>query len=185
MKYRTFRNLMILGGAAMLVGLWGIGIYLAGDQSSRSNAVVGTATSPPAGGGGGSAGGGVATVTNTQPRSLLGRASGTPTATSPSQYQSGQRREDQLILNFLATQRATTDKVKDAFPRESFKVNFYCEGGGANWTRLKIDLDRDGRDDEKWDLKDGQPAKRRVATRDDEQYDREYTWNNTQWVVKK
>ena len=120
---------------------------------------------------------------NTQTQSQPTRVSTAPAgATQP---QGGQRREDQLIMNFLATRSATTDKVKDAFPRESFKVNFYRDEGSAGWTRIKIDYDRDGKDDEKWDLQDGQPNKRRVATRDDEQYDLEYRWRNSQWVEKK
>lgn len=179
MKYRTFRNLVVLGGGTVLASLWGTCLYVGVTRSDRSSEAAGVAASRPSGG----AGGGVA-VANTQPQPRVNALSGPAAAPPPAQSQTGQRREDQLILNFLATHTATTDKVKDAFPSESFKVNFYCDDGGAKWTRLKIDLDRDGRDDEKWDLKDGRPDKRRVATRDDEQYDREYRWRNAQWVIK-
>lgn len=165
MKYKTFRNLITLGGATVLAALFGTCAYFAGGNqpaSSRTNSAP----------------------INSGAQSQTDRASTVAPNGLPSQSQNGQRREEQLILNFLATQPATTDKIKDAFPRESFKVNIYRDEGSTTWTRLKIDLDRDGKDDEKWELKDGQPAKRRIATRDDEQYDREYRWRNSQWVEK-
>lgn len=163
MKYKTFRNLITLGGATVLAGLFGTCAYFSGNTppaSSRTNSAP----------------------YDSKAQYPTDRASTTTPAGAPSQ--NGQRREDQLILNLLATKPATTDKIKDAFPRESFKVNVYRDEGSTTWTRLKIDLDRDGKDDEKWELKDGQPAKRRIATRDDEQYDREYRWRNSQWVEK-
>ncbi|HEV2863924.1 MAG TPA: hypothetical protein VGX48_23210 [Pyrinomonadaceae bacterium] len=180
MKYRTFRNLITVGGAAVLASLLGTCLYFSGGtQRGQAVGVTGPSNS------GTVTNGGTGVVTNTQSPSQPNRAAGSfPAAASPAQPQGGQRREDQLILNFLASRPATTNKVQDAFPGESFKVNFYCDDGAPKWTRLKIDLDRDGKDDEKWDLKEGQPAKRRVATRDDEQYDREYRWSSDQWVVK-
>jgi hypothetical protein len=91
-----------------------------------------------------------------------------------------------MIIDLLNRQpNATTDKIKDAFPKERFKVNVYRDGNGSTWTRLKVDLDRDEKDDEKWTLANGQPDKRQVSTRDDEQYDREYRWRGGQWVEKK
>lgn len=162
MKFRTFRNLLLIGGATVFSGLCGTCFYFAGSNQAGSNPVAKTAPTPYVTTGTGSGGG----VTELQ---TPYRNSGAPSAgvtTGPSsQTRSGQRREEQLILNFLASQPATTDKVKDAFPGESFKVNVYCDDHNPNWTRLKIDLDRDGKDDEKWELKDGQPAKRRVARR--------------------
>jgi len=188
MKYRTFRNLLLLGGATVLSGLCGTCFYFAGrDQNgsyyaSSSDPVARTAPTPSLATTGTGSTGGTVTPRTQYPNGVAHSAVAT-TGSSSSPY-SGQRREEQLILNFLDSQPATTDKVKDAFPRESFKVNVYRDDNDPNWTRLKIDLDRDGKDDEKWDLKDGQPAKRRVATRDDEQYDREYRWRNAQWVEK-
>ena len=171
MKYRTFRNLVLLGGVTVLAGLGATCVLLvrsipSGQTSAR------TATS--------------ATYNSAGERSgTTAPGASTNGAVTPlMQDGSGQRREEQLILNFLATRSATTNKVQDAFPRERFKVNFYRDDTGPNWTRLKIDTDRDGKDDEKWELQDGQPIKRRVATRDDEQYDREYRWRNSQWVEK-
>ena len=171
MKYRTFRNIVLLGGVTALAGLGATCVLLVRSIPSGQTAArtASSATYNRAG----------ATTVTPAP------GSSTNGAVAPAAgLESGQRREDQLILSFLARTPATTDKVKDAFPRERFKVNFYRDDAGPNWTRLKIDTDRDGKDDEKWELENGQPAKRRVATRDDEQYDREYRWRNSQWVEK-
>jgi hypothetical protein len=182
MKYRTFRNLLLLGGATVLSGFCGTCFYYAGREQGGSISVARTVPAPPIATTGTGSTGDTITPRTQYPNG--GAHSAVATTGSSSSSQSGQRREEQLILNFLDSQSATTDKVKDAFPGESFKVNVYRDDNGPNWTRLKIDLDRDGKDDEKWELKDGQPAKRRVATRDDEQYDREYRWRSAQWVEK-
>ena len=160
MKYRTFRNLVALGGALGLLGacgLCGLTARLTGDSSPQKQRVAESRPAPA-------------------PAPVAPQA--TPADT--------RRRVDQVVMDFLARQPAATgDKVKDAFPRESFKVNIYRDGGGPNWTRLKIDTDRDEKDDEKWTLSEGQPDRRQVSTRDDERYDREYRWRGGQWVEKK
>lgn len=110
--------------------------------------------------------------------------SSTP-ATTPVQTSTGARTADQAVVEFLNRQpNATGERIKDAFPRESYKVNIYRDGNSQTWTRLKIDLDRDEKDDEKWTLSNGQPDKRQVSTRDDGTYDREYRWRGGQWVEK-
>lgn len=176
MKYRTFRNLALIGGATALAGFASTCVYLVrstqGDQAVTYNSSSAVRVTPTPGGTGTS---GVVTT---------GHAANPPASYPAARSESGQRREEELILNFLAATPATTDKVKDAFPRERFKVNFYRDDAGPHWTRLKIDTDRDGKDDEKWELQNGQPIKRRIATRDDEQYDREYRWRNSRWVEK-
>jgi hypothetical protein len=111
-----------------------------------------------------------------------------PATTSPPARRpvaSASTNRDQLIVAYLNShRRATGDKIKDALPRESFKVNIYADNGSSLWNRLKIDLDRDEKWDEKWDLENGQPAKRHVATNDDEQYNQEFRWQGGQWVEK-
>lgn len=179
MKYRTFRNLITLGAGSTLAALIATCYHFGGStQTTHTQPVTATAPAPAA-----SNTSLRAAVSDTQTQYPPARVSTAPAGAA--QPQGAQRREDQLILNFLTTRSATTNKVQDAFPGESFKVNFYCDEGSATWTRIKIDSDRDGKDDEKWDLQDGQPNKRRVATRDDEQYDREYRWRDSQWVEKK
>ncbi|MBI2394018.1 MAG: hypothetical protein HYV09_30890 [Deltaproteobacteria bacterium] len=91
------------------------------------------------------------------------------------------------ILARLA-QPMSGDKVKDAFPGRSYKVNLYKEGPGGKPDRLKLDLDRDDKWDEKWSVeqKDGQEViKRQVAPADDEKYTEEYRLSAGAWVPKK
>jgi hypothetical protein len=66
------------------------------------------------------------------------------------------------------------DKVKDAFPGRSWKVNVYRDAGSASVNRLKIDLDRDEKWDEKWSW-EPEGIKRQVAPADNEKYTEE-TW---------
>lgn len=157
MKYKTFRNLVGLGGGALLVSICGLSSCLLGDKPSSKGGRI-----------------------DNQPSGV----STSPTV-AQSPVNSTTRSADQAVVEFLNRQpNATGDKIKDAFPRESFKVNIYRDGSGQKWTRLKIDLDRDEKDDEKWTLDNGQPDKRQVSTRDDGNYDREYRWRGGQWVEK-
>ncbi len=61
------------------------------------------------------------------------------------------------------------DKVKDAIRGRSWKVNLFKDPGQAKVNRLKIDLDRDDKWDEKWSW-DPEGLQRQVAPADDEQY---------------
>lgn len=114
-----------------------------------------------------------------------------PKAATPAQRplvssNGGNNFRDQLIVDYLSSHRqATGDKVKDALPREAFKVNLYADNGSPTWTRLKVDLDRDEKWDEKWDLENGQPVKRHVSTRDNDVYDLEFRWQAGGWTEKK
>jgi hypothetical protein len=160
MKYRTFRNLLTLGGIVLLLGLCGLCgtcARLSGTKSYRN-------TPPPP-------------VARTTPTPA-------PSSTPAPSDTGGLRRVDKMIVDYIGFMPAMTDKHKDLFPRESFKVNIYRDGDSQTWTRVKIDLDRDNKDDEKWTLAGKQPDKRQVSTRDDEQYDREYRWQGGQWVEK-
>jgi|GEM_PF-1505289 len=175
MKFRTFRNLTVLAGIIVAVGLSGTCVYLTrggdsqiAESGSSSNTNRVTVTSVPS--------------TVVVPS---GRAPTTAVpATSTTRPKAELRREDEMIIDFLNTEPALTDKVKDAFPYESFKVNIYRDDNSKTWTRVKVDLNRDGKDDEKWDLAAGRPHKRRVSTNDNEQYDLEYRWRGGQWVTK-
>jgi hypothetical protein len=110
-------------------------------------------------------------------------AAPTTTSSGNSTTSSG-RTIEQKILAQLG-QPASGDKIKDAFPNESFKVNFYREASDKTWTRLKVDLNRNEKWDEKWDLADGQPKKRQVASKDDENYDQKFVWQNGKWEPEK
>ncbi|MFY9224055.1 MAG: hypothetical protein WAQ98_15400 [Blastocatellia bacterium] len=110
-------------------------------------------------------------------------AAPTTTSSGNSTASSG-RTIEQKILAQLG-QPASGDKIKDAFPNESFKVNFYREASDKTWTRLKVDLNRNEKWDEKWDLADGQLKKRQVASKDDENYDQKFVWQNGKWEPEK
>lgn len=92
---------------------------------------------------------------------------------------------DQQILARVS-QDISGDKVKDAIPGPA-KVNLYKDAGQPKVNRLKIDLDRDEKWDERWDLEtEGgeQKIKRHVAPADDEQYTAEYRLENGVWRKK-
>ncbi|MCS7080904.1 MAG: hypothetical protein NZ585_12765 [Chloracidobacterium sp.] len=79
---------------------------------------------------------------------------------------------------------ATTDRIKDAFPNRPYKISLYCDTPGQGWNRAKIDLNRNSKWDEKITIINGEPVKRLVASRDDENYDVEYRWRGGRWVSK-
>jgi len=117
----------------------------------------------------------------------------TPTAEQPKATEEPKgdglalRPMDKEILDRIAG-AASGDKVKDAFPGKAYKVNLYKENGATKFNRVKIDLDRDEKWDEKWsvDTDDGQEViKRQVAPGDDEKYTDEYRLKAGAWVPKK
>lgn len=172
MRYNTFRGLLgIVLGVLGLTLCGGLVLLLRSCQSAepRTSQPVAAATPMPG---------------NT-PQPLIGNRSpnGQPRSTSS---QLDDPRRDKLIADYLAAHpQAIGDKAKDVMPREAFKVNLYADNGSPTWNRLKVDYNRNEKWDEKWDLTDGQPVKRHVASRDNEVYDREYRWQGGRWVEKK
>lgn len=75
-----------------------------------------------------------------------------------------------------------TDKLKDVTTGRAFKVNVYQDAGESTVNRLKIDLDRDDKWDEKITFKPDEIS-RDVAPADDEKYTEHYVWNGT-WVPR-
>lgn len=174
MKYKTFRNFIFypscfLSVAALFGACWACNHATKEERKPLSAPTASAPTAPAPG----------------TPAGKPANASSPSPSTSPAAQVATDRRVDQLIVDYLtAHSNATTDKVKDAFPRESFKVNIYHDEGNATWNRLKIDFDRDEQDDEKWTLENGMPAKRQVSTKDDGTYDQEYRWQGGKWVEK-
>jgi hypothetical protein len=147
MKYTTFRSLVALGGAAVLVG--GIAWCTGGKSDAtrtRSLASPGTGALPAS-----------------KPTPRAAAVAGIYT---------------DLLLQRLGTE-AKEDKWKDALGSTGPKVNLYAEGN--TWTRAKVDLDRDEKWDEKWELKGG-VVTRQVAAQDDERYGPVQTWADGQWA---
>jgi hypothetical protein len=174
-KYKTFRNFIFYPSCFLFVAALLGAYWVWHNPASREEFTPTPAT---------------ARASDSKPFALPGApnaaapAAASPKTAAPARDATG-RRVDQMIVDYLtAHANATTDKVKDAFPRESFKVNIYRDEGNATWNRLKVDLDRDEQDDEKWTLENGMPAKRQVSTSDDGTYDREYRWRGGKWVEK-
>jgi len=107
-----------------------------------------------------------------------------PSPPSPPTEVSGDalRAMDTEILA-LARAGIAGDRIKDATAGKPYKVSLYRDSGAAGVNRLKIDLDRDDKWDEKWTL-EGEVVKRQVAPADDEKYTREYRLRAGAWVAK-
>lgn len=158
MKYKTFRNLMIIFGAVVLIGSCSFCTYLY--KSAPSPSRVAEVSPQP--------------IVEHQPVSA-------PVSTPNVDALNGLRRIDQKVLE--AVRRPVSgDKIKDAFPSESFKINVYRDEGEASWNRVKVDYNRNEKWDEKWEFVAGQPSKRMVASKDDEKYDEVYRWVDGKWV---
>lgn len=173
MKFKTFRNFILIPGIVLvfvlvILGIRGIFRVLTKPAASaRNQLAASTSPSSPA-------------SNSSAPPANPGESSQSATTA-----QTELRREDRLIINFLNTHQAATEgKLKDIFPGEKFKVNLYRDGDSSSWTRLKIDLNRNNKDDEKWTLNNGLPSKRSVSSRDDEQYDQKYAWAGDHWILQ-
>lgn len=168
MKFKTFRAL-VLGGLAIVAAAAAAGAYVA----CRSD-------DAPSGGGWRTA----PVHANPEPRPATPSPGRPATAGQPAPAAANDplalRPLDRRVLDRVK-QGIAGDKVKDAFKSESYKVNLYREEGKV---RVKIDLDRDEKWDEKWDFESegGQEiVKRKVATRDDENYDQSYRLAGDRW----
>ena len=158
LKFKTFRNLVITGAA--LVGLGG---YLAYTKLRspvpRAHPSAGSSAAPdevPA----------AAQAELARARAAVGKVQGNRDPYA-----------DPMLEAILARipSGVAGDKAKDVFPSAPYKVNLYGEGGLV--TRLKVDLDRDEKWDEKWTLAtpgEVEGLKRQVSEGDDEVYEREY-----------
>lgn len=168
MKFKTFLALVVSGILIVGVVLGGSCVWLFGRSgSSTPPPVVSDPTQP-----------------NQPIKPTRPPQTGQPTIPNVNaDIPTGARPVDQDILNFLR-QPASGDKVKDAFPGKSYKVSFYQDTPGQGWNRAKIDLNRNGKWDEKITIENGQMTKRQVATNDDENYDVEFRWRSGQWALK-
>ena len=175
MKFKTFRNILIGGVLIAVAGMGActvISFYFIGSRPAPSAPPPPVAPSAPS-----------APATPPAPPIGLAPAAPMPPAPPAIPLAPGARRMDQLIIEQLS-KPVSGDKIKDAFSRELFKVNFYRDGNDPYWSRLKIDYNRNEKWDEKWDLEQGQPIKRHVASQDDEHYDQEYRWVGGKWELK-
>jgi hypothetical protein len=193
MKYKTFRGLVTAGGViAVLFGCGGLawwcgsGVKKASEERRAELAPSGAAnpqaqptslTAPP------------------QPTALGARPVEAPGASPTNATQplpagaSGQgiplRPMDRELLE-LAARPISGDKVKDALKGRSYKVNVYKDAGEPRVNRLKVDLDRDDKFDEKWTLSPARDdIRRQVSPADDDStYTEEYRLRGEVWVRK-
>jgi hypothetical protein len=166
MRYKTFRNLVVAGVVCVGAG----GLYLASRGGSEPEAASYVAPDP-------------------NPAPAARRVADVPPPPLPQPSDATDASPDALrpmdreILARVA-QGISGGKGKDAIKGRPWKVNLYQDAGHSRVNRLKIDLDRDDRWDEKWTfLSDGgtEAVKRQVAPGDDEAYTDEYLLDGERW----
>lgn len=182
MKFKTFR-LLVVGAGLALCSLGGVAFISFLNREGPSGPKL-LPTDPtvhelPTGSGGDGA------VSGAGAGTVRGDVGTTQTAGAPTQPSGGVasggalRPMDRRILELVAGVRDA--KVKDAFPGERWKVNVYRDEGFAKPNRVKLDLDRDERWDEKWTF-DGDELKRQVSPSDDDAtYSEEYRLAGDRW----
>ncbi len=176
MKFRTFR-IAVVGG---LLGAGGLVYWL----RARPAATLPHAEVPLT----------LPALPQPQPEKFLAKplsapVNAAPTQAAPARAAPGDlalRAMDQEILDRLGV-ALRGDKAKDVLPGRAYKVNLFQEGGATLPSRVKIDLDRDDRWDEKWTIE--RPGgvlaiKRHVAPADDERYTDEYRLEAGRWRRK-
>jgi len=95
---------------------------------------------------------------------------------------SGLRDVDRDALTAL--QRPVTDKIKDAAKGKAWKINVYADDG-QRFNRLKVDLDRDEKDDETWTIFADGHIERKVSSQDNGTFDGAYRLEMSGWVDMK
>lgn len=104
-----------------------------------------------------------------------------PIASSSVAAPAGAREIDTLVLGYVGRDIGS-DKLKDVSKGKPFKINVYQDAGSPTANRVKVDLDRDEKWDEKFTFKDG-TITRDVAPADDEAYTVSYRWDGKDWVA--
>ena len=168
MRFKTFRNFIAIPGS-LIVGILiigSLGLLISSSSCGSTN------TDTPR-----------VAERREQPITSTPTTNSQPIQTSQSNNVAG--RDAAIVAMLDAKRNQSGDKIKDALPREAYKVNVYRDGASPTWNRLKVDYDRDEKWDEKWDLEDGRPAKKQISTADNDSYDKEYRWQGGQWVEKK
>ncbi len=181
MRYKTFRTLVVVGAvaAASGAGFYGVSRLAGGGPSGGPVPEARPARDRPV----------AAVPAPAAPASAAPGAGAAPSAgattgaAAPSDSPDALRPMDREILARVA-QGISGDKAKDAVRGRPWKVNLYQDAGQSRVNRLKIDLDRDDRWDEKWSFStDGgkEVVKRQVAPADDEAYTREFVLDGDRW----
>lgn len=191
MKYKTFRNSVLTGAVALVIG-GPIYLYYSGsakvDVDGESAmpepevaAAAATTTPSPAG----DPAAGLNAAPPPSPGAPGTQAAQASQASQTSGATSELRDLDRQVLKLSETS-ITGDKVKDALKSVPFKVNLYSDEPSGRVSRLKIDLNRNEKWDEKWSFEtlDGRRlVKRQVSPADDDtNYPEKYRLSNDRWV---
>ena len=102
-----------------------------------------------------------------------------PTPTTATAPAAGDRPLDAAVLRAL--EQPVQEKIKDATGSTPYKVNLYSDDK-LRWNRLKIDLDRDEKWDEKWTIGADGSIEREVSPADDDRYTEKYARVDGAWV---
>lgn len=182
MKYTMFRNASLASAALVIVGG---GLYLGKRAPAKTPPAAAEATRAPQP---------TATPPPPPPPPPPVRAAA-PAADAAPRGARGDRIalrdvDRELLRIYEQSQKsaggAKAPKVKDVFPDRPYKVNLYEEGGVL--ARAKIDLNRNGKWDEKWTFAPGSDAaspvvKRQVSpTDDDTNYSLSYKLVDKAWI---
>lgn len=87
---------------------------------------------------------------------------------------------DKVVLGW-AGKDLGAKKKKDVTKGRPFKVSLYQDKGKSTVNRAKVDLDRDGKWDQKYTFK-GTAVTRKSAPGDDEKYTKKERWDGKAWV---
>ena len=199
MKYTTFRNTLLAGGILAAAGgylFFGRATHSTQPQISGPRIETTTTTAPPSAPveakpsaeRGASPATGKADVATPRGLTALPQAAAPATAKSADHGAKTPLREmDREIIQLVTQpQAAKPNKGKDVFPKRPYKVNLYVEGDRV--VRAKVDLNRNGKWDEKWSFEaDGATPviKRQVSPADDDtSYTLTYKVAGEAWVQK-
>jgi hypothetical protein len=105
----------------------------------------------------------------------------TPTPTpTPASDKLAMRAWDDQVLSYHG-ESISGDKIKDASKGKPYKINVYKDAGHKTVNRVKVDINRNDKFDEKITF-DGSKITLEIAPADDENYTKTYHWSGTAWV---
>jgi len=95
----------------------------------------------------------------------------------------GKRGYDDEVIAWR-TKTIAGDHLKDVSKGKPYKIDLHKDAGSTTVTRAKVDLNRNGKWDEKYSFK-GDKITLERAPADDEKYTETYHWTGTGWVKAK
>ena len=122
------------------------------------------------------------TTRPSNPDGDLGQGTTKPT---PGGFELGElpaRPFDETIVKF-AGKPVPDGRADDIRPRRDWHITVVQDAGHEEASRALVDLDRDGKIDERWSFKNnGTVITRSVSPNDDENYVHDFNWTGTGWL---